>query len=244
MSVQAIAWVLQHSVSKGTSRCVLLSIANHVDPDGTGWVHISRVLSEANCSVDSYRRAVQEAEDTGELIRQSHAGGGARLHDRHRPNLYTFPALAGEPVAKVNTNKTKVMEQTPQVVTDLFNEWLTVCGKDPARTRLTVQRKRRIIDRLREGYSPEEISEAIHGVLLSEFHMGANDRRTVYNDLTTILRDGAQVERFGALTRASSGQLAQGEPVYPGIRKARGCEHCDGGFLENVDGTVTLCKRC
>lgn len=93
MSVQAISWVLEHSESTGTARCVLMSIANHLDPDGEGWVHVERVCREARCSEDSYRRAVKWAIDHGELEREVRAGGSARTPDVRRPNLFRFPAM-------------------------------------------------------------------------------------------------------------------------------------------------------
>lgn len=94
MSVQAIAWVLEHSESVGVTRCVLVSIANHVDPDGEGWVRVDRVLREANCSMASYHRAVKWAVEHGELERDVNAGGSARMPNSSRPNLFRFVAIA------------------------------------------------------------------------------------------------------------------------------------------------------
>lgn len=93
MSVQAISWVLSSSRSTGANRLVLISIANHVNPDGEGWVHVNRVLSEANVSEDSYRRAVAWAVDNGELERDLQAGGNPSTPPRYRPNLFRFTQM-------------------------------------------------------------------------------------------------------------------------------------------------------
>lgn len=92
MSVQALAWVLEHSTSKATHRCVLMAIANHVDATtGEGWAYIDQLLAEANCSEDSYRRAVDALAAAGELEVDVRGGGSARMRDAYRPNLFRMP---------------------------------------------------------------------------------------------------------------------------------------------------------
>jgi hypothetical protein len=240
VSVQAIAWVLDNSQLTGTARCVLLSIANHVGPDGYGWVHVSRVCHEARCSVDSYRRAVQLAESLGELERTSHAGGGVRLHDRHRPNLFTLPALTTTPPAPVEpvTEATSGSSE-PTVEDTIFAAWLETTGRDRDRTKFTDQRRKKVRARLAEGYTPDDLLAAVRGVMLSPFHMGDNERKQRYDDLTTVLRDGAQVERFR--------ELDGGVPapaLAPRQRKERGCDACEGGFIDYPDGSVEVCQKC
>lgn len=109
MSVQAIAWVLEHSQTKGTARCVMISIANHLDPYGEGWAYVKTVLDEARCSRDSYHRACAEAEKLGELIRLLNDGGTHKTHGDKRPNQFQFPAMRVPQVAHPAT------EPVPQV---------------------------------------------------------------------------------------------------------------------------------
>ena len=239
MSVQAIAWVLEHSEARGAHRCVLISIANHVGPDGTGWVHVRRVLSEANCSLGTYRKAVQEAVERGELVREVHGGGSVRMHDAHRPNLFTFPALGdGAPRrldGDLGANPGKAAELSP-VPDRVFSAWVVATERDPARTRLTVQRRKKIETRLREGYSEDELTAAVRGISLSAFHRGDNDAKTRYDDLTVALRDGGQVERFAALW-----EQRQTPDQPPRTGRRRGCPRCDNGFVMHDDGTVSVC---
>lgn len=93
MSAQASAWVLTSSQSTGSTRLVLLSLANHVDPDGEGWAHVRTVLRESRVSPDSYRRAIRWAEEHGELERVIQKGGDDDTPARFRPNLFRFIAL-------------------------------------------------------------------------------------------------------------------------------------------------------
>lgn len=89
------------------------------------------------------------------------------------------------------------VSKNENLIQGIFEHWSVTLGKP--RAKLTDQRRKKIKARLREGYTPEQIVKAIDGVKLSPYHMGKNDTNTVYDDLTTILRDGAQVEKFSQL---------------------------------------------
>lgn len=95
MSVQAISWVLDHSKSQGATRCVLMSIANHVGVDGEGWVYVQQVMREANCSHDTYKRAVQWAEQHRELAREANQGEAKKAAPNRRPNHFRLLKLGG-----------------------------------------------------------------------------------------------------------------------------------------------------
>ena len=58
------------------------------------------------------------------------------------------------------------------------------------------KRLRRIVARLREGFTPEELIAAISHRHHDPFLMGQNDTGKVYDGLETLLRDAAQVERL------------------------------------------------
>jgi hypothetical protein len=223
MSVQAIGWVLENSKSSNTARCVLISIANHLGGDGSGWVYVDRICREANCSLNSYHRAIQWAVDNGELERVEHAGGYDRTHERHRPNLFRFPALSecgthfggeggtqnggegGTQNGEVNRGAvsrtvSKAKTNVDLGVSAVFAAWCEATGRDAARTKLTKDRRRKIEQRLGEGFSIQDLTAAVQGVALSPFHMGENDRRQKYDDIVTVLRDGSQVEKFRDLS--------------------------------------------
>lgn len=80
------------------------------------------------------------------------------------------------------------------VVIDLFEFWTTTLKK--RNPKLSDKRKRRVRDRLREGFTAEEIRAAIIGVTLSDHHMGRNGSPRKYDDLELICRDVEHVETF------------------------------------------------
>lgn len=96
MSLQAMSWVLEHSTSCGTTRCVLMAIANHVSADGSGWAYVKQVREEANCSEDSYLRAIRWLTDNGELRREVNRGEAKKAAPNRRPNHFVMVGLSDE----------------------------------------------------------------------------------------------------------------------------------------------------
>uniref|UniRef100_A0A6M3M057 Uncharacterized protein n=1 Tax=viral metagenome TaxID=1070528 RepID=A0A6M3M057_9ZZZZ len=94
-----------------------------------------------------------------------------------------------------------IKEKRTIVVERLFQFWLDIMGKNPKRTVLSTKRRRKIEDRLKEGWDDPErmIRDAIKGCYHSDFHMGRgrhSSRRKTYNDLELICRDAEHVEAF------------------------------------------------
>lgn len=76
----------------------------------------------------------------------------------------------------------------------VFDHWVRVMAKDPARTLLTSDRRKKLKAMRAEGYTDEQLCQAVDGCKRSEWHMGRNPSGQAYNDLVTILRDGATVQ--------------------------------------------------
>jgi hypothetical protein len=79
-------------------------------------------------------------------------------------------------------------------VIDLFEFWSSTLHKRSPK--LSDKRKRKVRDRLREGFTADEIRAAIVGVTLSDHHMGRNGSPRKYDDLELICRDPEHVETF------------------------------------------------
>lgn len=86
-------------------------------------------------------------------------------------------------------------DSTADDVAEVFALWLDVMGKN-ANTKLTANRRRAVRARLKEGYSVDQLKRAVRGCAMSPFHMGDNDSKKQYNDLTLICRNGEKVESF------------------------------------------------
>lgn len=68
MSIQAITWVIEQSESRLGPRHVLISIANHARPDGTGaWPSIATIAHEAKLSEREVQRSLRTLALLGEL---------------------------------------------------------------------------------------------------------------------------------------------------------------------------------
>lgn len=93
----------------------------------------------------------------------------------------------------------------------IFSHWRII--HECRRAKLDAKRDRAIRDRLRDGYSEEDLIDAIEGCALSDFHMGQNDRRTKYNDLSLICRDAAHVDRFIEVKETAQRQRARAVEV-------------------------------
>lgn len=93
-------------------------------------------------------------------------------------------------------------------------------------SKLTPTRRRRIADRLKDGYSVDDIKHAIDGCSMSPHNMGVNDTGTVYDDIELICRSGEKLERFlgiynNKLTGGNNGATRPNHRETAGERAAR-----------------------
>jgi len=79
---------------------------------------------------------------------------------------------------------------------DLFKYWCDVMGKNLSTSKLTAKRDKAIKARLKEGYTVEQIKQAIDGCRNDPFSMGQNDRQKPFNDIELICRTGEKLESF------------------------------------------------
>ena len=93
-------------------------------------------------------------------------------------------------------NQTKIQlgkKVNMNLVVEVFEYWKTKTARN--RATLDIKRERDIRWAI-AVYSVQTCKEAIDGCLLSDFHMGKNKEKTVYNDVAIIFRDAAHVEKF------------------------------------------------
>ena len=85
MSIQAVAWVLEHSEATLADRLVLIAIANHADARGwNAWPSIGKIAEEAGVHEVTVWRSITALEKLGELAVQRRPG---------RPSRYSLPAI-------------------------------------------------------------------------------------------------------------------------------------------------------
>jgi hypothetical protein len=102
----------------------------------------------------------------------------------------------------------------------VFSYWQEVMQKP--RARMDEARRKAIRGRLRDGYSVQDLQDAIRGCRFSRFHMGENDRRKVYNDVSLICRDAAHVDQFVEIYEAHEARRrAETERALPSPSEVR-----------------------
>lgn len=87
MSIQAVAWVLEHSEATLADRLVLIAIANHADARGwNAYPAVPLIAVEARVDRATVFRALDALEESGELTIKRRPG---------KANMYGIPALMG-----------------------------------------------------------------------------------------------------------------------------------------------------
>lgn len=106
-----------------------------------------------------------------------------------------------------NSLKQNIVERGSTALFSVFEHWKSRLKHPEAK--LTPKRKARVRARLDEGYTVEQITQAIDGCASSPFHQGANDNGKVYDDLELICRSGEKLEQFIQVTQQgdTNGQI-------------------------------------
>lgn len=89
----------------------------------------------------------------------------------------------------------------PPRVQEVFDHWRSVMGKTDA-TKLDERRAARIRWAL-ANYPIEDVLAAVDGCAASPYHMGQNQDRRRYDDITLILRDASKLEGFRDAARSA-----------------------------------------
>ena len=103
----------------------------------------------------------------------------------------------GKPTKAITTAKKPAkpkQEASPEVL-EIFNYWVLVMKKT-GRVALSPKRLTAIQARLSDGYTVSEIKLAIIGCSKSNYHMGFNESKTLYNNIELICRNPEKLEGF------------------------------------------------
>lgn len=106
---------------------------------------------------------------------------------------------------------------TKEDARDLFEYWQRACGHPQAKA--TRDRIAKVHARLREGYTPEQIREAIDGAARGAF---VNDAGKRFDDLELICRSGSKLESFIGRLAQPNGRAGSGPTAEDFMAIARG----------------------
>jgi len=85
----------------------------------------------------------------------------------------------------------------------VFEHWRTATGRSD-RVKLDAKRKSRITSRMKEGYSTDDLCKAIDWYAKQPFYAGDNPSGVRYDEIHTILRDAAQIDKALEATKNES----------------------------------------
>jgi len=95
----------------------------------------------------------------------------------------------------LNPESPSAQSASPSVDNVIFDYWLLVMKK-PSNTIFNQKRKSAVKARLKEGYTEDQIKDAIDGCSKTPHNMGQNDQSKKFDDLELICRNGCNVDRF------------------------------------------------
>lgn len=117
------------------------------------------------------------------------------MNPNDSPDGESCPAEA-EPISMVPEiiNDTPKHSLKKQNALEVFEYWKSTLNHE--RAKMDKKREQKIKDRLNDGYSVEDLIDAIDGCKLSPHHQGANEHGVKYDDIELICRDASRVDKF------------------------------------------------
>lgn len=157
---------------------------------------------------------------------QGAAPGAPRGDKSGQPGVTPAPPQPlKEPSTTANGSPTDSVESPPRpdaptIIRDLFAYWQDRCRHPNAK--MTRERTAKVGARLREGYTPEQIRDAIDGAQRGAF---VNDDGKRFDDLELICRSGSKLESFIARAPANGERhSAAGSSTGPARMRAMAAE--------------------
>ncbi len=179
----------------GADACEALVLFNHLEASEDGW----RVKGAAE-----WLRVMSAQSESGKRNAKNLIPGGPK--GLGSPSAYppkkaeaetkpigspsALPATSHQPPATSDHLK----ETTALLEREVFDHWVTA-GKRNANTTLTDVRRLKVRARLREGYTVEQLKDAIDGCAVTPHNQGETDGR-IHDDLELICRSAGHVDRF------------------------------------------------
>lgn len=226
------SWVVDDRRLTPSPLLVLLALGTHSNKEGWCFVKRQTIGDRIGMSAGAVTNHLRTLADLGylEITQQTRPDGGQRengyriIFDTPPPGLELDPPSRSgsgpqEEGSLEANDQTPIGFSEPSVelaarrgggdsAATVFAAWVTSTGR--SRTVLDSKRRAKVRDRLREGFTVEDLCLAVTGWQASPHHRGENERSTVYNDFELILRDAAHVERFIEFAQRGPGGQPRG----------------------------------
>ena len=124
----------------------------------------------------------------------------------HKPTtINNKPITKDQETMPTSVDSDQVIEQTDQgdqsakpdnSAIDIFHYWCDSMRKNRMTSKMTPKRMKAIKDRLKQGYTVDDIKLAIYNCSQDPWSMGNNDRQKPFNDIELICRSGEKLESY------------------------------------------------
>ena len=229
MSITAIRWAWEAPIKAGP-KFVLVALAEHANDNGDCWpslATLSRKCGMSRSCVSVHLKQLENAKFITKSYRRKHEGRRAsnlyklsiNAHpeslskELQRPDPGNIdpesgPRLVQDLDGYINHHKETPKNQSKKFVSCDGEEIKTVFlfwqkQMEYPKAKLDKKRKQHISQALKLGFSLDELKLAIEGCAKTPFNMGQNDNQQRYDDISLILRDAGQIERFIAQAKGS-----------------------------------------
>jgi hypothetical protein len=201
----------------------LLITANHKDNNwrgitikrGSRLTSLDKLSSETSLSVSKIRTSIKKLILTNELASESHTQHTVFIiknyddyqgDDKQNDKRVTSESQASD--KRIATNKNvknennekngkinkEIMPSKLDDASEIFEFWCITMDKK--KSAFSPTRKKKVLDRIKEGYTIEEIKTAILNCSTTPHNMGNNENSKEYNDLELICRSPEKLEQF------------------------------------------------
>jgi len=99
----------------------------------------------------------------------------------------------GQPIV---VKSTATDDEQSNAALEVFQYWMNETDRNQSHVQFTAKRRSRVLARLKEGRTVNDIKLAIDGCRASKFHSGDNESGAKYDDLELICRSGEKLESF------------------------------------------------
>jgi len=113
---------------------------------------------------------------------------------RFREKAKAIGNVVTESVTETQSNDIQKQNTDSEQIQEVFSFWKETMNH--SKTTLSQKRKTAIKSRLKEGFTVEEIKQAVRGCKLSPHHQGQNESGAIYDDIELICRTDDKLRRF------------------------------------------------
>ncbi|WVH05535.1 hypothetical protein KKJFFJLC_00042 [Vibrio phage vB_VpaS_PGB] len=163
-----------------------------------GWIH-----SRCEKLIDEYQQRAERNRKNGSKGGRKKAEpetkdkpSGLPDGTQKEPTLVNQEPLTTNQEPETNNQLVNDKSAKANLSLEIFKYWCEAMRKNPNSTKLTPKRDKAIKARLKDGYTVDQIKQAIDGCRNDPFSMGKNDRQKPFNDIELICRTGEKLESF------------------------------------------------